>query len=188
MIYNRRKRAEYFAEQKALLRSAQEAEQLGAPLTPAQLDVLAQEAAADAAIKAAKGISTSTDSPDTIEKRPGVLTRSRDWLFSGLKKDDAATEGADSDKTFADEVSSQFQKPNGGQGSEILRAVDEKKKAIGTEAQSLFEDEKQRQRTGGLLDRLGTDSAPVASAAAAMSGKEPTKSGNSGWFSYLTGR
>lgn len=57
-----------------------------------------------------------------------------------------------------------------------MKAVDERKERLQDSAKKAFADEKERQRTGGPLDRLGTS--PESS-------DEPPKSGG-GWTSFMT--
>ncbi len=83
IVYNRRKRRDYFAEQTALHRSrlaeAKEAAARGAA-DDDQLLLINRERAAFEAEKA------------RLEKK-GVFTRTKDWLFSGLKKDEESVGG-----------------------------------------------------------------------------------------------
>jgi hypothetical protein len=120
MIYNRRKRAEFFAEQRALheskLHDAREAVR-GQRATEEQLQLLAQEREAERAAEEKK-------------QQKGSWARSKEWLFSGLKTED-------------DAGSAQVAKVESVPG-EIMKAVGEKK------AQVVAEEKRREQQGGML--------------------------------------
>ena len=66
----------------------------------------------------------------------------------------------------------------GERESDIVRAIEEKKLAIAAKAKQAFAEEKERQRTGGPLDRLGMETEGNT--------VEPPKGG--GWTSWMTRR
>lgn len=79
-MYNRRKRAEYYAQQPALANGTiQEAQKA------AILDTATEEQR-----RPIKGNEQATKS-ESASKTPGIFARSREWLFSGLKKEDLGT-------------------------------------------------------------------------------------------------
>lgn len=165
MIYNRRKKAEFFAEQKAMhmskLHDAQMAIKAGTA-SEEQVHFIQQERMLDAEDAAKKA-------------RKGAWARSKEWLFSGLKKDDVAEEQVnkiqDSAKNFANEAESALRESK----SSILQAVGERKDEVRTQAKSALETEKERQRHGGPLDRIGASD-------------EPPQSSGGGWTSFMTRR
>lgn len=178
MLYNRRKRTQYFIEQKAMLAAAQAAFREGTA-SEAQMEILRKEAAIDAAVREAKAKRGEKDyAPDpwtgekkevepVPEKKEGVLKKSREWLFSGLKKE----ESPDARVRAVWEEEKEEVKES---GSGILKAVEEKRKEF-------VEEEKERQMAGGMLDKLGLETE------ASNQAETKAEKGKS-WWSSLTGR
>jgi len=171
MIHNRRKRAEYFAEQHALLQNAiQNAEVAVASGTASEEDIefLNRERAHQAEVEKAQ-----------LEKanKKGVLKRGKEWLFSGLKKEEEGDDVGSTERRLGYEGLSEEDDTFGERESDILRAIEEKKIAMQEKAKAAFAKEREAQRIGGPLDRIGT--APDGAG-------EEQKS--RGWFSFLTGR
>jgi hypothetical protein len=80
MVHNRRKRAEFFTEQKALKASAIQTARLAIDngvATEDQLAFIRREEEHDAQVAAAAAAKAA---------KRGIFERSKDWLFSGLKK------------------------------------------------------------------------------------------------------
>ena len=69
----------------------------------------------------------------------------------------------------------------GERESDIIRAIEDKKEAVKNKVKKAFAEEKERQRTGGPLDRIGTP----ATEHAALEEQRP-KSGS--WMSFITRR
>lgn len=69
----------------------------------------------------------------------------------------------------------------GERESDIIRAIEDKKEAMKNQVKKAFAEEKERQRTGGPLDRIGTP----ATENPALEEERP-KSG--GWMSFITRR
>lgn len=158
MIHNRRRKAQFFAEQKAVYQSqlydAQRAVKAGTA-SEEQLKLIHQEKQLDAEEAQKKA-------------KKGIYARSKEWLFSGMKKDDSIEELEIAGQAFAQEAREAQ--------SSILNAVGEKKEDVKAQAKNALETEKERQRHGGMLDRLGTDAAS----------EEQPKAG--GWTSFMTRR
>lgn len=159
IIHNRRKRAEFHAEQKArydtAIHVARTALRSGTA-TEAQMEFIERDEAHQARLAAQK------------EKKKGIFKRGSDWLFSGLKKEDQT------DYTINSEFGSQNE-ASGKVDNALSLRVAEDTTDIKDKAKAAFATEKERQRTGGPLDRLGT---------AAESTTKPPKAG--GWMSFIT--
>jgi hypothetical protein len=166
VIYNRRKRAEYFAEQRALHSSAiYTAEQAlhNNTITDEQRQLLADEfkaKALEAAKKASKG--------------PGMFAKGKAWLFSGLKKEEEGDDFGSSERRLGYEGLSEEDDSMGERESSVVKAIEDKRQGIAEKARALLEKEKETQRTGGPLDRLGPN----------RTDDEQPKSG--GWTSFMT--
>jgi hypothetical protein len=174
MIYNRRKRAEFFAEQKAqydaAIHTAKEALASGTA-TEAQINFLNMDNAEKARMEALKA---------EKEQKKGIFKKGSEWLFSGLKKEEGADDAAISQATLGVEAPKEQAESLVKVEGEVVKAIDEKKMTIADKAKQAFENEKERQRTGGPLDRIGVSTDD------SKSGEESPKSG--GWFSFITRR
>ncbi|KAA8577211.1 hypothetical protein MFRU_021g00800 [Monilinia fructicola] len=168
MIYNRKKRAEFFAEQKfkyaMALESAQKAAASGSA-TEAQIEFLNREREREEKVKLA----------EEAKKKSGPWKKSKEWLFSGLKKEEEGDDVGTSERRLGYEALSEEDDNLGERESDVLRAIEDKKLAIQDKAKSAFEAEKERQRKGGPLDRIGTEGE-----------EEKPKSG--GWTSFMIRR
>lgn len=178
IIYNRRKRREYYAEQKALhssaLFEAQKAIQAG-HATEAQHAIVEEEFKYMQEVKAQAN-------------KPGVWARGKEWLFSGMKKEntgeisDELVKQAVEDSTETINIPEPISSYNGT--SEMLKAVDNKKDDIQSRAKSAFDKERELQKIGGPLDRLGTaPEGPYAEGGQYADGKSK---GSGGWTSFMT--
>ncbi|KAI9744097.1 MAG: hypothetical protein M1818_002249 [Claussenomyces sp. TS43310] len=170
MIHNRRKRNEYFAQQKALreaaLHEANEAQRRGSP-TEAQQILLMEEVQLMQQAEAKKAA-----------KAQGVLARSKQWLLSGLKKEEEGDDYGSSERRLGYEGMNEEDDVLGERESDILRAIEEKKAEMQEKARSILEREKDLQRTGGPLDRIGTTSDAKKS--------ENNGGGAGGWLSFMS--
>lgn len=165
MVYNRKKRAEFFAEQKAkyamALESAQTAQALGTA-TESQIEFLERENERETNLKIAA----------EAKKKSGPWKKGKEWLFSGLKKEEEGDDVGTSERRLGYEALSEEDDSLGERESDVLRAIEEKKMALQHKAKSAFEAEKERQKKGGPLDRIGTEGE-----------EEKPKSG--GWTSFM---
>ena len=161
MIYNRRRRREYFSEQKALTEAATQDAAVAlrsGTATAEQLKLLEQQrgqaaVAADMRQKAAEmreARANAAAAPVVAEKveGKGVLGSATAWLFKGLKTEDRPEVGYEN---VVDE--------RGVQGG-VARAVEARRA------------EEKREANGGPLDRLGTE--------------EEKEEGKGGWTSFMT--
>ena len=203
IIYNRKKKAEYYAEQKAIaiaaLHSAEEALAAGTA-TEEQLQILIRENRIPSPSSINSGsqptIGEQTDfgkaqaaanqAASTIAKETkGVWATAKSWVFAGLKNEDDAE---DPTETFGYEGTSEDDDVMGERSSDIARAVAAKKAELEFKAKQALEKEVARERGGGPLDRLGTEEEGVAGLrtekADAAVGKE--SGGGSGWTSFMT--
>jgi len=173
MIYNRRKRAEFFTEQKAKHEAAVHDAKLAIDhgvATEAQLEFIAREEAEDARLAKIK----------EAKAKRGVFKGVTSWLFFGLKKEEEGDDVGSSEARLGFESLSEEDDALGERESDIIRAIEDKKLAIQDKAKQAFAAEKERQRTGGPLDRIGTSTENRGS------GEEQPKSG--GWTSFMTRR
>lgn len=188
MIYNRRKRAEFFAEQKAIQDS-----------TVATVRSRVRAGTASAAdIRFIKLEDEHLAQLKAKAEQKNAYQKGKAWLFSGLKKEEEGDDVGTSEKRLGYEALSEEDDVLGERESDILRAiedkkqrdveveleirenVEEKKAFMADKAKQAFESEKERQRTGGVLDRIGTAPSPKTNVI------EQPKS--NGWFSWMTGR
>lgn len=168
IVYNRKKRAQFFEEQKAIhqnaIYKAQQSISAGTA-TEADIEFIKREEEHDAYL---------AEKAREKAAKKGIFRRGRDWLFSGLSNDDeqpaaeptTATEGFVKDELHRGQEKS----------SEILKSLEDRKTRISDNARQAFADEKERQRVGGPLDRLVTP--------ASSSDSEQPKSGG-GWTSWM---
>jgi hypothetical protein len=172
MIYNRRKRREYFAEQ-AALHSARvyEAEQAlrRGTITDEQRALLDDESS-----------KRKADQAKAAPKPPGVLARSKNWLFSGLNKEDdvtvaAAAQGQGSGLVYEGTVDEDDVTVEGE--SPILKAVEKMEREV-KERSHPADAGARSEPQGGMLDRLGPSSSSSSSS------PEPPKK-SSGWTSFM---
>lgn len=166
MIYNRRKRAEYFTQQKAQHAAAvYEADEarIQNRASEEQLQLLLEEARATAAEEARKAAQAN-----------GIFARSKKWLFSGLQKEEEGENFGTSERRLGYESSNEEDDYLGERESDILRAIEEKKAEVAAKAKAALEREQDLHKTGGPLDRVGT------------ADSDTKKSGTGGgWFAFL---
>ena len=143
VLYNRRKRAEFYATQRAqhdthLAEAQAAADQYAA--TETQVELLKQEEKLQREAEA--------------KKQRGLWARTKGLLFGGLKKEDggvAADESLDMSSP-AQETRSEGEVKGAASDGGILAAVTEHQRVLGEDARRL------EQPKGGMLDRLGQDS------------------------------
>lgn len=169
MIYNRKKRAEFFAEQKAkhaaAIYDARQAKDTGVA-TEAQLAFLSREEEEDARLA-------------KLRQKKGMFKSAKEYLFAGLKKEEEGDDLGSSEARLGYESMSEEDDVLGERESDIVRAIEDKKLAIQAKAKQAFANEKERERSGGPLDRIGT------SANNAIPEEETPKAS---WTSFMTRR
>lgn len=174
MIHNRRKRREYFAEQQAVhaaqVYEAQQAIRRGTASEEQQSLVQREEQIrqAEAAKNAPKG--------------PGVFARSKEWLFSGLKKEEEGGAFSTSEeKVGYDGTVAEDEIVRSGE-SKIMKAVEERKTEVAEAAERATKNEVEIQRRGGPLDQYATGVATTG----ASTVDTPKQGG--GWTSFMSKR
>ena len=178
MIYNRRKRAQFYEEQKGLYAAAVHNARLAIEQGTASeedVDFIRREEEETSQIEKIKADTTAKAA------KKGILAISRDWLFSGLKNEEEGDDIGSSERRIGYESLSEEDDVMGERESDILRAVENKKQSVERKVKKAFTDEKERQRSGGPLDRLGT------SATGSM-GSEDERPKSGGWTSFMTRR
>lgn len=169
MVYNRKKRAQFFEEQKAVHQNAvykaREAISAGSA-TEQDIAFIQREEQHDAQV---------AEKARAKAAKKGIFKRGKEWLFSGLKteEDESELRAEGSKDGVLMHTVDRDDKQN-----KIMTALGEQKTEFAEKAKQAFADEKDRQRIGGPLDRLGT--APNTDTA------EQPKSG--GWTSFMTRR
>ncbi|ELR03280.1 hypothetical protein VC83_07286 [Pseudogymnoascus destructans] len=161
MIYNRRRRREYFAEQKAINEAATQDAAVAlrsGTATAEQLKLLEQQrgqaaVAAEMRQKAQEmreARANAAAAPVAAEKGEGkgIMASATGWLFKGLKTEDRPEVG------YGNAV--------GERG--VARAVEARRAEVAAT-------EREREANGGPLDRLGT---------------EEEEEGKGGWTSFMT--
>ena len=178
MIYNRRKRAQFYEEQKGLYAAAVHNARLAIEQGTASEDDIEFIARDDE--ERARNSKMEVDNASKAAKK-GIFATSRDWLFSGLKKEEEGEAVGSSEMRIGYESLSEEDDGMGERESGIIRAIEDKKKSVEPKVRQAFADEKERQRSGGPLDRLGTSGHGDTA-----SHDEKSKSG--GWTSFMTRR
>lgn len=167
MVFNRRKRAQYFEEQKALhanaIYNAKQSIAAGTA-TEEEINFIKREDEHAARLE---------EFARAKAEKKGIFKRSKEWLFSGLKKEEEGHELGTSEKILGHEALGEENDTLGERESDIVRAIGEKKMAITSKARDAFAQEKENQKAGGPLDRIGTKA----------DDNEQPKSG--GWTSFM---
>ncbi|CAG8956009.1 hypothetical protein HYFRA_00008865 [Hymenoscyphus fraxineus] len=173
MIHNRRKRREFIAEQQALHTSALRTAQLAidhGTASEEQIKFMDRERQYHADLEAEKAARAA---------RGGIFKRSKDWMLSGLKKEEQGDDVGTSEQTWGYDGQSKEDDSLGLRESDPVRAMEDTQSALTDKAKQAFADEKERQRSGGPLDRIGTKTADEDS-------DQQPKSG--GWTSFMVRR
>lgn len=199
IVYNRKKKREYFSEQKAIamaeLHSAQEALARG-NATEEQFAILIRENKLPNQ-QARPSVAESTDfgkaqaamqqGAGTIAKESkGAWATAKSWIFAGLKKEE---EVEDETARLGYEATSEDDDVMGERTSDIAKAVATRKIELEEKAKQALEREKKRQLEGGPLDRLHTSEEGAAGVRTAVVdaavGEKPK---SSGWSTFMGGR
>jgi hypothetical protein len=178
IIHNRKKRREFYQEQKAMHASAIENARKkieSGIATEEDVKFITMEDAHAAEIAAA--------AKAKAEKK-GVFTKSKEWLFSGLKKEEEGDDVGTSERRLGYEALSEEDDGLGERESDIVRAIEEKKMGIADKAKKAFEKEKENQRTGGPLDRLGHQPKTIEAKSNKTEEEQPTSRGWGSWTSW----
>ncbi|KAI1388044.1 uncharacterized protein F4822DRAFT_408457 [Hypoxylon trugodes] len=176
MIYNRKRRNEFFALQKQLRADSLEAARLAYMTGTASEDQIALVEEAEAKARQS-GISLP---PLLSAPRPMVATEGTErtvwpgealtesnlsgadeveqpkkkgftsWLFGGLKKEETSEESLNFDREAAAAAGSTSY-------SNVTKTIDESQQVLKDKAKAAFEQERENQRKGGPLDQLGLD-------------------------------
>lgn len=102
---------------------------------------------------------------DGEEKK--ATTGLKAWLFSSLKKEEEGEDVGKGQRRLGWESLSEEDDGSGVRDSDLVRAIEDKQAYIKARAAQAFEREKQNQRAGGPLDRVGVEPRPAAAAATA---------------------
>ncbi|KAG0650004.1 hypothetical protein D0Z07_3734 [Hyphodiscus hymeniophilus] len=178
MIYNRRKRAQFYEEQKGLYAAAVHNARLAieqGTATEDDFDFIRRDEEENARVK-----KITADKAAKAAKK-GIFASGKDWLFSGLKKEEEGDDVGSSQRRIGFESLSEEDDGMGERESDILRAIEDKKESVERKVKQAFADEKDRQRAGGPLDRIGTP-------AKENSGSEDDRPKSGGWTSFMTRR
>ncbi|KAL2125778.1 hypothetical protein VTI74DRAFT_2774 [Chaetomium olivicolor] len=129
--------------------------------------------------------------PDQAQQ-PGGAGGLWTWLTSNLKREEegSPTDGLSSQSRLGWESLSEEDDGAGVRDSDLVRAVEEKQAYIKAKAAAAFEKERENQRKGGPLDRVGTKAGEKGEASAGKGEVEGIKNGvqkgegeqKRGWF------
>jgi hypothetical protein len=133
---------------KAISNEQQQQEQQGG-------DIQGVAGAAAAAWTGAQG-QQQQEAPEAPKKSGGI----RSWFSSSLGKSE---ESEDVTKRFGYEGLSEEDDTAGLRESDLVRAIEDKQAALRAKASQALEREKERERAGGPLDRVGVDADKTAS-------------------------
>lgn len=110
-------------------------------------------AAKEASSPAQQDASSSPAAEPPKKTRSGVWA----WLTSNLKREEEGDEVMSPQRRLGWESLSEQDDGGGVRDSDIVRAVEDKQAALRSKARAAFEKEKENQRRGGPLDRVGLD-------------------------------
>jgi hypothetical protein len=163
ILYNRKKKRQYFEEQRALeeaaLHNAQVAQRNGTA-SQEQLELLRskgmnKQVTDDTSdvqkIAAAVGIAKESGG----QKSEGLFASAKNWLFGSLKNEEEGDDFAD--RRLGYEGTSEDDDVYGTSESDILKALEAKKQEVEMKAKRALERERRAEKEGGPLDRLGTE-------------------------------
>ncbi|KAF8867073.1 hypothetical protein BDZ45DRAFT_682606 [Acephala macrosclerotiorum] len=177
IVYNRKKRAQFYQEQKALHQSAiYNARQSIAAGTATEQEINF--------IKMEDDYQAKFEEERRRKAAPGPIGKAKNWLFSGLTKEEEGEDVGSSERRLGYEALSEEDDSLGERESDIVRAIEEKKIAITENAKHAFAQERELEKTGGPLDRLGTAAERPAAVPASVEGQPKAKS----WSSWIMGR
>ena len=194
MMYNRKRRTEFFALQKQLKEDSLEAARLAYMTGTATEEQIAlvedatakakeagislpsilsvPHAAAPAGGRETASFEASTNDDETQKKGAGGVTG---WLFGGLKKEEARDDATETLST-SDE---RWRTP-----SSSTTTAGDVGNALRDKAKAAFDHERDTQRRGGPLDQIGLDT-PTTTATATATSTATTSSGDGkkkGWL------
>ncbi|KAI8958808.1 hypothetical protein F5Y11DRAFT_26884 [Daldinia sp. FL1419] len=179
MVYNRKRRNEFFALQKQLKTDSLEAARLAYMTGTASGEQVALvEEAEEKARKSGVSLPPLLSTPKPIVSEDGAIESSgrsawpgesmvessmsaaseveqpkkksfTSWLFGGLKKEEPSEESSQFDKEAAEA-------PGLPSRSNIGNVADESQRVLKDKAKAAFDQERENQRNGGPLDQLGT--------------------------------
>jgi hypothetical protein len=125
-------------------------------------------AAKASAAAAATGLESAPGKPQRVTETVSWPTTAEDpalagpqksslwgWLTANLKKEEEGTEPMSSQPRLGWESLSEEDDVSGVRESDIVRAVEDKQAYLRAKAHAAFEKEKENQRAGGPLDRVG---------------------------------
>lgn len=173
MIYNRKKRNEFFVEQKAKHQAAIHDARLAINngiATEDQIAFITREEEEEARLAKLKQ-----------KKSKGIFKSAKTYLFAGLRKDEQGEDIGTSEARLGYESMSEEDDSLGERESDVVRAIEDKNLAIQNKARQAFAEEKTRERNGGPLDRIGASPNDTD----ARSGEEPPRTS---WTSFFTRR
>lgn len=135
---------------------------IGAPkaITPEQHGG-SKDGVAGAAAAAWANAQTRETQPQQTQETPKKAGGIRGWFSSSLGKSE---DSEDPTKRFGYESLSEEDDGLGVRDSDLVRAIEEKQALIQEKAHRALEREKERERSGGPLDRVGIDAAKSAPA------------------------
>lgn len=131
---------------------------------PAQIDGLGGNAKPAVV---AEAVAAGDDQED--KKKQGGI---RGWLFSSLKKEEEGHDAGSSQRRLGWEGLSEEDDRSGVRDSDLVRAVEAKQARLREKAKNAFEAERENQRKGGPLDRVGVES----------QAQQPDTPKKKGWF------
>ena len=95
----------------------------------------------------------SSEQGDVAEKKSGLWS----WMTSTLKKEEEGDDVMSTERRLGYEGLSEEDDATGVRDSDLVRAVESKQALLKEKARQAFEKEKENQRTGGPLDRVGLE-------------------------------
>ncbi|TAQ90583.1 hypothetical protein B7494_g1112 [Chlorociboria aeruginascens] len=171
-IYNRRKKAEFFREQKArhayAIESAREKIAAGIA-TEEDINFIQLEDEHEIMLR---------QKEEEKKNKKGIFGGAKSWLLSGLKKEEEGEDLGSSESRLGYEGLSEEDDEMGERESDILKAIEARQDVVKNKVKKAFADEKEKQRTGGPLDRVGNSSDT----------REDEKPRAGGWTSFMTRR
>ncbi|KAK3316557.1 cytochrome oxidase c assembly-domain-containing protein [Apodospora peruviana] len=101
----------------------------------------------------ATGLVTDEEEGETKKEKQGLWA----WMTSSLKREEEGEDEGTSERRLGYESLSEEDDRSGVRDSDLVRALEEKQAYLRDKAHSAFEKEKENERKGGPLDRVGLD-------------------------------
>lgn len=186
-MYNRKRKAEFLAAQEKMDADSLEAARLAYMRGDATEEQIALVEEANAAAEASgshifkmPGALTSSSSEAAIpspaaeaaitaEERPTTEAAKqqkpgswRSWIFANLKNEEEGEDVGTSEARLGYESLSEDDDNAIVRDSDVIRAIEDKQAYLKEKARAALDKEKENQRKGGPLDRVGIDAAPAA--------------------------